>query len=247
MNSRVNRPSDTRFQIVRAAGDLFHERGLRSTTTDEIIEAARVAKDEFHQHFKSKVELAGAVLRYHIEELAAGAGPLKYRLDTWSDLEECFASHVDFQKRFRMTRGCPIGRLGSELREEDDSVRQSLNLALDLMVTKLECLFSREKMAGRLAGDVDVEQLANFCVVVIQGAMLSGKIRVNCRCVERIFEDLLSHLNRYVKVPRAPRKRIGKDRSPRRLPTLANPTESTTVTKLNDFPAPGDSAERPFC
>jgi len=215
MNSQEHRASDTRSQIIRAAGDLFHKQGVRCTSTDEIIEAVGIPKAKFCQHFKSKMELAGAVLRYHIEELAAGTGPLKYRLDTWSDLEECFASHVDFQKRFRMTRSCPIARLGSELREEDELVRHSLNLAFDLMTTKLECLFSREKMAGRLASIVDVEQLWNFCVSFIQGAMLAGKIRVDSRCVERILEDLLSHLKRYVRVPTAPRKRDVRNPQPK--------------------------------
>jgi TetR/AcrR family transcriptional regulator, transcriptional repressor for nem operon len=242
MKLQTHRPSDIRPRIVRAAGDLFHVRGIRSTTTEEIIEAAGITKVEFHQHFKSKAELADALLRYHIEELAAGTGPLKYRLDTWSDLEECFASHVEFQKRFRMTRGCPIGRLGSELREDDELVRHSLNRAFDVMMTRLECLFSREKMAGRLASNVDIEQLANFCVVIVQGAMLTGKLRVDCRCVESIFEDLLSHLKRYAKAPKAPRKRLDEDGHAKQLSTRPKTSAPRTVIKL-DSQNPGDCAE----
>src|SRR5262249_44083160 len=157
---------------------------------EEIIEAVGIAKVEFHRHFKSKSELVGSVLRYHIEEVAAGEGPLAYDLNSWSDLEGCLESYVDFQKRFRMTRGCPLGRLASELREEDELVRHCLNFGLDLMVARLTCFFSREKVAGRLSSDVDVEQLANFCIAVIQGAMLAGRIGRNCRRVEGVFEDL---------------------------------------------------------
>ena len=243
MSSRLHRPSDTRLQIIRAAGDLFHRRGVESTSDDEIIEAAGVGEADFHQHFKSKSELVAVVLRYHIEGLAAGTGLLKYDVRTWWDLEECLASHVEFQKLFRMTRGCPIARLGSELREEDDLVRHSLNRALDLMVTRLECFFSREKSEGRLANDVDIEQLANFCVAVIQGAMLTGKVRRNCRCVESTFEDLLSHLKRYAKTPTVRRKRLAKDRYPKQLATLAKARALTTVVELHERQNPGDSAE----
>jgi hypothetical protein len=133
-----------------------------------------------------------------------------------------------------MTRSCPIARLGSELREEDELVRHSLNLAFDLMTTKLECLFSREKMAGRLASIVDVEQLANFCVAVIQGAMLAGKIRVDSRCVERILEDLLSHLERYVRVPTAPRKRDVRNPQPKTA-VDAGETSSLSESQLERF------------
>ena len=247
MSSRLHCPSDTRLQIIRAAGDLFHRRGVESTTDDEIIEAVGVGEAEFHQHFKSKWELVEVVLRYHIEGLAAGTGFLKYDVRTWWDLEECLASHVEFQKLFRMIRGCPIGRLGSELREEDDLVRHSLNRALDLMVTRLECFFSREKREGRLANDVDVEQLANFCVAVIQGAMLTGKVRRNCRSVESTFKDLLSHLKRYARIPAVPRKRLARDRYPKQPTMLAKAPASTTVVELHDLQNPRDSVEKPSC
>ena len=243
MGSRLRRSSETRSQIVRAAGDLFNTQGIRCTTTDEVIEAVGIPKAEFHQHFKSRLELVDAVLRYHTEELAAGAGILKYGLDTWADLEECLASHVEFQRRSGMTRSCPIGRLGNELREEDELVRHSLNLALDLMIARLGCLFSREKMAGRLSSNVDVEQLANFCVVIIQGAMLTGKIRVDFRCVESIFEDLLNHLNRYAKVSQPRRKRVGRGRSPKPLSSLPKAPASTTLVDVHDSQDSRDFAE----
>lgn len=240
MGSRLHCPSDPRLQIVLAAGDLFHRQGVESTTNDEIIEAVGVGKAEFRQYFKSKSELVEVVLRYHVEGLAAGTGLLKYDVRTWWDLEECLASHVEFQKLFRMTRGCPIGRLGSELTEEDDLVRHSLNRALDLMITRLECFFSREKREGRLANDADVEQLANFCVAVIQGAMLTGKIRGNCRSVESTFEDLLSHLKSYVRVPTAPKKRNRRIKQPSALPKAPVPR---SVVELHDSQNPGETLE----
>jgi len=243
MDSRKQRPSDTGCRIIRVAGELFHGQGLRATTTDEIIEAVGIAKAEFHQHFKSKSELVCAVLRYYFEQLAAGIGPVKYELDSWNDLQECLRSHVEFQKRFKMTRSCPIGRLGSELKEGDELTSQTLNLILDLMLARFESFFSREKMAGRLASHVDVEQLSNLCVAVIQGAMLVGKIGRNCMRVEVVFEDLLSHLNRYAKDPTAPRKRLGgRMRDQKRPSTLTKLPEPTTVIQSYDSPAPGDSA-----
>jgi TetR/AcrR family transcriptional regulator, transcriptional repressor for nem operon len=245
MNSRKHRPSDTSSQIIHVARDLFHRKGLRCTTADEIIEAAGIAKAEFHQHFKNKPELAGALLRYYFEGLAAGIGPVKYELDSWDDLQECLRSHIEFQKKFKMTRSCPIGTLGGELREGDDLTRQALSLILDLMLARLESFFSREKMAGRLASNADVEQMANFCVAVIQGAMLLGRIGRDCRRVEVVFEDLLSHLNRYAKVPTATRKRLGRDRHDNHLLTLPKAQAPTTVVGLHDSQNPEDSAEKP--
>jgi len=228
MNSRQHRCSDTRSQIVRAAGDLFHGRGLGSTTTDEIIEAVGVPKAEFHQYFESKSELACAVLRHYFEALATRIGPVKYELDSWDDLQECLSSHIEFQKRFKMARSCPIGRLGSELKEHDEPHRQPLNLIVDLMMARFESFFSREKMARRLASNVDAKQLANFCVAVIQGAMLIGRIGRDCRRVEVVLEDLLSHLKRCAKVPTAPRKRLARNPRPK---TGVYPSETSSFSE----------------
>ena len=242
MKSNVHSRSDVRLGIVRTAADLFHWRGLWSTTTDEIVEAAGIPKAEFHLHFKSKSEVAGAALRYYFEELAAGTGPVKYEINSWQDLEECLSSHLEFQKKFKMTRSCPIGTLGSALEERDDRTRQSLTLILDLMLARLESFFSREKVAGRLSSAADVEQLAQFFVATIQGAMLIGKIGRNCACVENVFEDLLRHLKCYAAVPAASKRRRDGDAKRKRLSTLSKASPATVVM-LHDAANAADSVE----
>jgi len=207
MNVRTHRPLAMRRQILLAAMDSFHRSGIDSTRTDEIIEAACVTKVEFHQHFKRQSDLVRVVLRIYFEELAAGIAPVTYELYSWNDVEQSLASHVKFQRKFGMKRGCPIGTLGSELKGVDELTRQPVSLIFDLMLARLESFFSREKVAGRLLGSADVEQLANFYVATVQGAMLSGKVNRNARCVETVFEDLLSHLRRYERTPAATTRR----------------------------------------
>ena len=234
MKLKPHGSSDVRLGIVRTAADLFHSRGLSSTTTDEIVEAAGIEKAEFHEHFKSKSELAGTVLRYYFEQLAAGIGPVKYELDSWEDLELCLSSHLELQKKFKMTRSCPIGTIGNELKERDDPTREALTLILDLMLARLESFFSREKVAGRLSSTADVEQLSHFCVATIQGAMLTGKIRRNCSCVENLFEDLLRHLKSYATDPAASKRRLRGDTTRKGLSALSRPLGPPTVVMLND-------------
>lgn len=249
MNSRLHCPSDTRFQIVRAAGDLFHGRGLGATTTDEIIEAVGIAKAEFHQHFKTKSELVCAVLRSYFEGLAAGIGPVKYELDSWDDLQECLRSHIEFQKRFKMTRSCPIGTLGSELKERDEPTRQALSLILDLMLARLESFFSREKIAGRLASTADVEQLANCCVATVQGAMLTGKVKRDFHYVENVFEDLLSHLKRYVTTPTAPKERYDRNQDTGQQSSSRNRARAIglpEVSPIANRKGPSDNSPSPY-
>ncbi len=50
-------------RIVEAAGDLFHRRGLRSVSVDEIVARAGVTKPTLYRHFVSKAELAAEYAR----------------------------------------------------------------------------------------------------------------------------------------------------------------------------------------
>ncbi len=55
----------TREKILRAANDLFYLHGYNATGVDRIIAEAGGTKGSFFYHFKSKEELATAVLDWH--------------------------------------------------------------------------------------------------------------------------------------------------------------------------------------
>ena len=54
MTERSRRGEQTRMRIIRAAADLFHQKGARATSPDEIIEASRTGKGQFYHYFKNK-------------------------------------------------------------------------------------------------------------------------------------------------------------------------------------------------
>lgn len=189
--------SNSRLRMVKVASDLFHKQGVHATSPDEIIEASRTGKGQFYHYFKSKEGIVHAVLESHLDAIKAGSGPIKYEINSWKDLEKWFNSHVDWQMTFGMTRGCPIGTVANEITEEDELIRQDVNLILELIKYKLAAFFIREKAKGHLRKDADEERLADFCIATLQGAMLVGKIRRNKRPVEMAFREALQHLKYY--------------------------------------------------
>ena len=46
--------------------------------------------------------------------LISGAAPVDYEISSWRDLEKWFRAHVELQKHYEMTRGCPFGTLGKK-------------------------------------------------------------------------------------------------------------------------------------
>ena len=202
MNSRSAKGEETRLRIVRAAADLFHKQGVRATSPDEVIEVSGTGKGQFYHYFKSKEGLVHEVLQSYLNAIMAGTAPLNYEIESWRDLEQWFLAQVALQKSFKMTRGCPFGTVGNEVTENDELVRQDLNLIFEVVKNKLAAFFVREKAKGRLAREASEEKLAEFCIATIQGAMLVGKIKRNSQTVETTAREALAHLQRYVVNPR---------------------------------------------
>ena len=97
-----------------------------------------------------------------------------------------------------MTRGCPFGTIGNEVTESDELIRQDLSLIFEVVKAKLASFFIREKASGRLLPDAREEQLADFCLATVQGAMLMGKVKRSRELVQQVVQEAMTHMKRYV-------------------------------------------------
>lgn len=188
---------ETKLRILYAAADLFHRQGIRATSPDEIIEASGTGKGQFYHYFKNKDGLVHEVLLWHANAIKSGSAPINYEIDSWEDLKEWFRAHIELQKSFGMTRGCPFGTAANEVTEDDELIRQDLNLIFEMIANRFRTFFVKERAKGRLSSDANEERLADFCISVIQGAMLIGKVKRDSRFVESAVQEALAHLNGY--------------------------------------------------
>src|SRR5215813_6526488 len=139
------RDNETKLRMIRVAADLFHKQGVVSTSPEEIIEGSGTGKGQFYHYFGSKAGLVHAVLHSHLEAIKRGVARVDYDVESWQDLEHWFLAHVEMQKTFSMTRGCPFGTIGNEVTENDELIRQDLNLIFELVKNKLAAFFIKEK------------------------------------------------------------------------------------------------------
>jgi AcrR family transcriptional regulator len=68
--------SRTRRGLLTGARTAFAERGLRRTTMQHVAAAAGVAKATLYNHFRTKDDVAGALLAFELDRLAALAAEL---------------------------------------------------------------------------------------------------------------------------------------------------------------------------
>src|SRR5262249_33112992 len=122
--------------------------------------------------------------------------PLDYEIESWQDLERWFVAQIDLQRKFGMTRSCPFGTIANEITENDELVRQDLSLIFEVIKNKLAAFFIKEKAKGRLARDAQEGRMADYCIAVIQGAVLLGRIRRDGDSAEATVREALARLRR---------------------------------------------------
>jgi AcrR family transcriptional regulator len=196
MPARSVKGAETKNRIIRVAADLFHKQGVRATSPDQIIEASATGKGQFYHYFKNKEGLVHEVLQSHLQAIKTGTAPLDYEIESWQDLERWFCAQIDLQWKFGMTRGCPFGTIANEITENDELIRQDLSLIFEVIKNKLAAFFIKEKAKGRLARDADEGRMADYCIAVIQGAMLLGRIRRDGASAEATVREALARLKR---------------------------------------------------
>ena len=70
MTRTVKAPEERRAELLDVAATLFAERGYASTSVDEIVRSAGVAKGTFYYYFRTKEDVLSALARRMVEEMA---------------------------------------------------------------------------------------------------------------------------------------------------------------------------------
>jgi AcrR family transcriptional regulator len=138
-SSRRLTAEQRRHQLVAVALELFAQRGYRSTTMDDIAEAAGVTKPLLYQHFSSKralyLELVDSIAR----DLLTAIGRAVMRAEgPRQQVELGFAAYfrlvVSHEAEFRLLYGRDHAddfELGRALRAVEDAIAEAIDPLID--------------------------------------------------------------------------------------------------------------------
>jgi TetR/AcrR family transcriptional regulator, transcriptional repressor for nem operon len=167
--------SPTRERLIHSALFLFWERGFAGTSMADLLAHAGVNSGSFYHFFESKEALLKAVL----EEYRNGLGPQivepAFR-ETPEPIERIFAILAGYRERILQTHcqyGCPIGRLALEIDPENRPAHQLIAENFRGWIGAVRgCL---EESRGRLQKGADLDELATFVLVVMEGGVMLSR------------------------------------------------------------------------
>ena len=179
----------TRARIVEAAARLIYERGVASTTLDDVKAAAGVSGSQMYHYFPDKDELVQAVISYQAHVIAgnqrqADLGSAE-GLRAWRDM-------VIAQVRNDEAKGgCPLGSLAGQLAETDPHARALLADGFGQWQAAISEGLRRLHQAGQLPDGTDPDALAVTLLATIQGGLLLAQVQRDPRPLETAVDTLL--------------------------------------------------------
>ncbi len=181
------RTSDKRERLVDAAVTLFHHRGYGQTSLADIAEQSGVPLGNVYYYFKTKDDLANAVIAERIH----------HQQDTFAECEQdndpqaslyCFLDILVDMSGDISRYGCPIGGLCQELNKEDTALTDRADELLGQALKWSAKQFRKMELK-------DATQLAQHMMATMHGASLLA----NTFNKPRIIKDEAVRMKAWIK------------------------------------------------
>ncbi len=167
--------SETRQRLIETAMELFVYHGYERTGLAQIARAADVLPGSLYHFFPSKEDLLRATLEARLQLLQPLVlDPIWSRID--DPVERVFGLLDGYRQMLTMTdyqHGCPIGNLVLELAESHPKIRELLAANFDNWKKAVADCF--RAASDRFAEGTDPDQLANFALTTMEGAVMLAR------------------------------------------------------------------------
>jgi TetR/AcrR family transcriptional regulator, transcriptional repressor for nem operon len=178
----VGRSSDARERLVRTAARLFLARSYQAVGVDELCAAADVRKGSFYYFFRSKSELAKAVIDRHalalwarLDEAGATGGTACAAVRLHAVADAVGAIQANFERQFGAVVGCPFGNLAAEVASTDDALHEHLATVFADWEGRLATIWREAQEERILRPGADPGMLARMMIAQFQGMILLAK------------------------------------------------------------------------
>lgn len=158
------RTSDKREKLVTAAKALIHRKGFTETSLADIARASKVPLGNVYYYFKTKDDIASAVIGERLSELKAMQQALESLSDPKARLRKMLDMLAEHRKDYT-AHGCPVGSLCQELNKKDTPLTEEAHQML-----RLQIRWAAEQFRQLRKRNASV--LAHHYVATLQGAAL---------------------------------------------------------------------------
>ena len=183
----MNRISDKRERLIESASKLFHQAGFKDTSIADIAKDSGVPLGNVYYYFKTKEDLAAAVIEQRMEALKSEARKWDDNLEP----RERLLSLLDMQESMKdqiAQYGCPIGSMCQELDKERPPVASEADGLMSWVLKWITLQFKE-------MGQTDADKYGLQMMSAIQGC----SVVANALEDPKIIEWEIARLKEWIK------------------------------------------------
>jgi AcrR family transcriptional regulator len=169
--SGESRAQDSRDGILKAATQLFANRGFHETSMSEVARAARVSKALIFWHFKSKEELFVAVLRRLLEPYVIDFAEEAGALDEKAQILKLIESYLSFVHENAGSIRFFVAQILHDEKTKTSLSTQVLEL-YEGYRTLVTDLIARAQQRGMCSGETSPAAASAFLLAALNGLLL---------------------------------------------------------------------------
>ena len=182
--------------VVERAMQVFWAKGYEATSLDDLCEATQLNRSSLYSSFGDKHTLFLATLdRYGDRAVAMVAASLSKPVHIRVSLGALLAQMVDGIVAGPQRTGCFIGNCTAEVSRHDREAAVRIQRNVARIEATFRSAFEQAQKRGDLPADSDVQALARFFVVSIQGLRLMGKTISDRDVLEDVVDIMLRSLD----------------------------------------------------
>ncbi|NUP13361.1 MAG: TetR/AcrR family transcriptional regulator [Polyangiaceae bacterium] len=164
-----------RDEALKAAMNLFWEKGYEATTTDDLRHAMSIGRQSLYDTFGNKHRLfLEALALYSTESGATFGSTLEETPSALAGIKRILMA-VPAQTPAARARGCMFVNTASEMSGKDDEIDCVVHATTTRGEEQFERAVRRAQAAGEIREDVDARAAGRFLFSTLQGLRLTAK------------------------------------------------------------------------
>lgn len=165
-DQRLPRPAtDKRERLIAAAIDSFHRQGFANTSIAEVARKAEIAPGNVFYYFRTKEDLAAAVVERWTELVSGYVGQLSAEPDPWRRIE-LFIEQAGLLRQMYVSLGCPLAAITRDVRQDAPTLAVQAEGVYAVQFRWLEAQF----MSASLGAD-EARLHSRFLMATYHGAI----------------------------------------------------------------------------
>ncbi len=193
--NRIEQGQKTHADIIESARALFALHGYANTSTSDLLDTVSLSKGAFYHHFRSKEDLALAILEQARREYQQQLFDfVRERTEPDQQFQTLIQRVIELNTSGKWTNCLLILRLSNETTTTQSRLKTALAEILKWLISQWQTAAQTAQAAGKINKQSDAATIAQLTQAAIFGAILTAEQDEELCPLPKVLNTLLQNL-----------------------------------------------------